>query len=61
MKKATPPKKSADDRSARRQILGFSLDPGMARDVKTLAAQNGVSLKKLFEDMWAVYKKQKGL
>jgi len=38
-----------------RQIVGFSLSPDMARDVKTEAARRGVSLRKLFEEMWGDY------
>jgi hypothetical protein len=47
-----------DHQSARRQIIGFSLDPAMARDVKAHAAKKGISLKRLFEEMWQAYKKQ---
>mgnify|MGYP001765886620 CR=1 FL=1 len=39
-----------------RQIVGFSLDPQIARDVKAFAAKEGLSLKQLFEDMWRSYK-----
>lgn len=41
-----------------RQIVGFSLSPEMARDVKTEAARRGVSLRKLFEELWSGYKAQ---
>jgi hypothetical protein len=40
-----------------RQIVGFSLDPEMAREVKAHAGRRGLSLKKLFEEMWQTYKK----
>ena len=40
-----------------RQIVGFSLDPDMAREVKAAAAEKGLSLKKLFEEIWRTYKK----
>lgn len=40
-----------------RQILGISLSPEMARAVKAEAARRGVSLRKLFEEMWAQYQK----
>lgn len=43
-----------------RQIVGFSLDPDMARDVKADAARKGLSLKKLFEEIWQNYKKHGG-
>jgi hypothetical protein len=50
--------KTTSARSKPRQIVGFSLDPATARDVKAHAAKHGVSLKKLFEEMWQAYKKQ---
>lgn len=40
-----------------RQIVGFSLDPEIAREVKAHAGRRGLSLKKLFEEMWETYKK----
>jgi hypothetical protein len=40
-----------------RKIVGFSLDPDLAREVKAIAAERGLSLKKLFMEMWSVYKK----
>lgn len=43
-------------RQENRQIVGFSLSPEMARDVKAEAGRRGVSLRKLFEEMWAGYK-----
>lgn len=43
-------------RQDNRQIVGFSLSPDMARDVKSEAGRRGVSLRKLFEEMWAGYK-----
>jgi hypothetical protein len=42
-----------------RQIVGFSLSPEMARAVKTEAASRDLSLRKLFEEMWAEYKKRR--
>lgn len=41
-----------------RQIVGISLSPEMAREVKAYAGQQGVSLRKLFEDMWQAHKKR---
>jgi hypothetical protein len=41
-----------------RQIVGFSISPEMAREVKTHAAQRGILLRTLFEEMWQIYKKQ---
>lgn len=49
---STQPKPRQDNR----QIIGFSLSPDMARDVKAEAGRRGVSLRKLFEEMWAGYK-----
>lgn len=40
-----------------RQIVGFSLSPERAAAVKVEAARRGVSLKELFEEMWALYEK----
>jgi len=40
-----------------RQIVGFSLSPQTARAVKTEAARRGISLRKLFEEMWENYEK----
>jgi|GEM_PF-3140370 hypothetical protein len=47
------------DRKGTRQILGISLAPDMARAVKAEAAQRGLSLRKLFEEMWSLYEKAK--
>jgi RecB family endonuclease NucS len=44
------------DSQANRQILGISVAPELAREVKTEAAARGMSLRKLFEEMWAGYK-----
>jgi hypothetical protein len=38
-----------------RQIVGFSLSPEQASAVKVEAARRGISLKKLFEEMWSLY------
>ena len=43
-----------------RQIIGFSLPPDVARSVKAEAGRRGLSLKKLFEEMWQLYVAQKG-
>lgn len=42
-----------------RQIVGFSLAPELAREVKTEAALRGLSLRKLFEEMWQLYLAEK--
>lgn len=41
-----------------RQIVGFSITPVLAREVKQEAARRGMSLRKLFEEMWGLYKTQ---
>lgn len=41
-----------------RQIVGFSLSPERAREVKQEAARRGLSLRKLFEELWELYKAQ---
>lgn len=40
-----------------RQIIGFSLSPELAREVKAEAASRGISLRTLFEELWEKYKK----
>jgi hypothetical protein len=42
-----------------RQIIGFSLDPELASEVKAEADRRGLPLKVLFRELWALYKKQK--
>lgn len=46
-------------RSASRQIVGFSLSPEMAADIKVEAARRGLSLRQLLEEMWGQYKTKK--
>lgn len=41
-----------------RRIVGFSLSPKMASDVKAEAGRRGISLRKLFEELWELYKQQ---
>lgn len=53
--KTTPAKSKA----RARQIIGFSLPPDLAVEVKTEAAKRNVSLRDLFAEMWALYKKKK--
>lgn len=38
-----------------RQIVGFSLSPATAAAVKMEAARRKLTLRKLFEEMWADY------
>lgn len=42
----------------KRRILGISLSPEMACEVKAEAARRGVSLRKMFEELWVLYKQQ---
>jgi hypothetical protein len=39
-----------------RKIVGFSLSPEFAAEVKMEAARRGLSLRQLLEEMWALYK-----
>lgn len=41
-----------------RQIVGFSLHPAMAKAVKVEAEKRGISLRKLFEEMWESHTKR---
>ena len=41
-----------------RRIVGFSLAPSLAGEVKAEAGRRGISLRKLFEELWALYKQQ---
>jgi hypothetical protein len=43
----------------RRQIVGFSLPPALAAEVKMEAARRNLSLRRLFAEMWAIYKERK--
>lgn len=47
------------DKSAKRQIVGFSIPPELAVNVKMEAAERGLSLRKLFEEMWDTYRKSR--
>src|ERR1700682_2979767 len=49
--------KASQQRSgpAPRQIVGFSLAPATASEVKMEAARRGISLKALFDEMWMLY------
>ena len=40
-----------------RQIIGFSLEPNLAREVKAEAVRRNVPLKLLFGEIWELYKK----
>jgi|TARA_B100001105_G_scaffold254910_1_gene252147 hypothetical protein len=41
-----------------RRIVGFSLAPDRARDVKAEAAQRDLSLRELFEELWELYRQK---
>ncbi len=46
----------AKPRADGRQIVGFSLTPAVAAEVKMEAARRNVSLRNLFAEMWTLYK-----
>ncbi|MFN3746893.1 MAG: hypothetical protein ACK4TL_19510 [Hyphomicrobiaceae bacterium] len=54
MEKSTAPRPGP----AKRQIIGLSLSPELATDVKLEAARRRLSLRKLFEEMWSEYRAQ---
>jgi hypothetical protein len=39
-----------------RKIIGFSMNPALAVEVKEEAARREMSLRKLFEELWRLYK-----
>ena len=41
-----------------RRIIGFSLPPDLAREVKAEAAKRDLSLRQLFEELWEQYRKK---
>lgn len=45
-----------EPRTTARQIVGLSLPPDVARDFKTEATRRGLSVRALFQEMWAAYK-----
>jgi hypothetical protein len=45
-------------RATPRQIVGLSLDPATAKAFKAEAVARGVSVRKLFEEMWTAYTKK---
>lgn len=49
----------SDHHKTPRKIVGFSLSPSLAAEVKSEAAKRSISLRKLFEEMWDLYKKSK--
>lgn len=51
----------ADSHIRPRKIVGISMSPALAVEVKEEAAKRSISLRKLFEEMWEIYKKSKKL
>lgn len=49
----------SESHKTERKIIGFSMNPRLAIQVKAEAAQRGISLRKLFEEMWALYQTEK--
>lgn len=49
----------AETHKTPRKIIGVSMSPSLAVEVKEEAAKRGLSLRKLFEEMWALYKEKK--
>lgn len=43
-----------------RKIIGLSLPPEMAQEVKQEAAARGMTMRKLFEEMWSLYSEKRG-
>jgi len=50
--------KSTPSKRQPRQIIGLSLPPEIAAEVKIEAARRGISLRKLFVEMWSRYQKK---
>jgi len=46
-------------RKVTRKIVGFSLPPELAVEVKTEAARRSIPLRTLFAELWALYKTKK--
>lgn len=51
--------KETAEKNRTRQIVGFSLSPTVAAAVKMEAARRKLSLRKLFEELWADYEAKK--
>ena len=54
MEKQAKPETSRKER----RIVGISLAPAMAGAVKAEAGRRGISLRKLFEELWQLYENQ---
>lgn len=46
---------SKSEKQTTRRIIGLSLSPELAGEVKAEAARRGISLRKLFEELWQLY------
>lgn len=46
---------SATSTQQERRIIGLSLSPQLAGEVKAEAARRGISMRKLFEELWTKY------
>jgi hypothetical protein len=49
----------SESRLKPRKIVGLSLSPELAAEVKMEAARRQISVRKLFEEMWVLYKNKK--
>jgi hypothetical protein len=52
---------ASDTRLRSRKIVGFSLSPEFAAEVKMEAARRGLSLRQLLEEIWVLYKSKSSL
>jgi hypothetical protein len=52
-------KQSPLNKQRGRQIVGFSLSPETAKEVKIEAARRKTTLRKLFTEIWELYKAKK--
>jgi len=55
----TPMSTQPNPTRSNRQTLGISLPPETARAVKAEAAKRGISLRKLFQEMWSSYEEDR--
>lgn len=51
--------KLSKTQTAARQIVGFSLPPELAVEVKIEAARRNLTLRQLFIELWTLYKSNK--
>lgn len=50
----------AKKKKPNRQIVGVSLPPATAKAFKAEAARRGLSVRRLFEEMWSTYEAARG-